>query len=221
MTAGPCIEIYLHLASLRELVRIVYSICFREVSPGPILFIESGGGGPLLSSSRIILSLFVVLHLVGVAIVPNMSSYSAQRVAPFYMQYMHGLGLGGIWSFFAPEPFSPPMYLDYTLEIPNDIPITGRFPDDSEEFFWRSQINRRTSISRFMMSDSIHVEHMFMNYLCHRYPNANSAKIWSVRGTQPDFNMVRNQGKSISKTVDYKSEFVGEFTCARSERNAE
>jgi hypothetical protein len=54
-----------------------------------------------------------------------------------------------------------------------------------------------------------------MNYICHKVPEAISAKLWMVRGTQPDFNMVREQGKSMSKTVDYKSQFIGEYPCKR------
>ena len=164
---------------------------------------------------KIAISLFLCFHLLGVIFLPNLSSYTGQFISKIYLPYMNGLGLGGAWSFFAPEPFSPPMYVDYTLEMKDAISVSGRFPDEQEYFFFRSPKNRRGSLTRFILSEDKHSEFMFMNYICHKVPEATSAKLWLVRGTQPDFNMVREQGVPMSKTVDYKSQFIGEYPCKR------
>lgn len=126
---------------------------------------------------------------------------------------MNGLGFGGLWAFFAPEPFAPPVFIDYTITVENEFPISGRFPDENETFFFQSSANRRGALSRFLLSGTDALEYMFMNHICHSYPKAISAKLWSVQGLQPDYNMVRVQGKPISKSIEYRSEFAGEFVC--------
>lgn len=159
------------------------------------------------------ISIFLVFHLTCVMFVPNSTSYTGQKLEKYILPYMYHLGLSGAWSFFAPEPFSPPMYLDYVVTIKDREPITGRFPEEKDDFFFRARQNRRVSIARFMMQDTANVEFMFVNYLCKKYPNAVSARVWSVRGLQPDFDSVRNSGKKISKTVDEVTEFSGDFAC--------
>lgn len=164
---------------------------------------------------RVALSVFIVWQLIGAIFIPNLSSYTGAKLAKIYVPYMNGLGLGGIWSFFAPEPFSPPMFIDYTLEMKDKLPVSGRFPDVNEEHFFRASMNRRISLVRFILTDPKHSEFMFMNYICHKFPDAVSAKLWGVRGEQPDFNMVREQGKKMSVTVHYSSQFIGEFPCKK------
>ena len=164
---------------------------------------------------RTALSAVIAFQLIGAIFVPNLSSYTGMKLSRFYLPYMNGLGLGGIWSFFAPEPFSPPMFIDYTLERQGAEPLAGRYPEANEKFFFRAPMNRRVSLARFILSDEKHIENMFMNYICHAHPETISAKIWSVRGLQPDYNMVLEQGKKMSETFDYQNQFVGEFACKR------
>ncbi len=145
--------------------------------------------------------------------VPNSTSYTGQKLEKYILPYMYHLGLSGAWSFFAPEPFSPPMHLDYVVTIKNRAPITGRFPAEKDDFFFRARQNRRVSIAKFMMQDTANVEFMFVNYLCKKYGGALSAKVWVVQGLQPDFDSVRNSEEKISKTIDEITEFSGEFAC--------
>ncbi len=166
-----------------------------------------------LRLAKIIISSAIIFHLIGVLFIPNSISYTGQQIQKIIVPYMYHLGLSGAWSFFAPEPFSPPMYLDYVVSRPNREEFAGRFPKEKDDFFFRARQNRRVSIARFMMQNTANVEFMFVNKICHEHEDATSVKVWAVRGTQPDWDAVRNSGKRFSKTVDYLSEFLGNFTC--------
>ena len=167
-----------------------------------------------MSRKKWFISAFLVFHLIGVIMTPNLSSYTADKwLAPVYLPYMHFFNLGGVWSFFAPEPFSPPLFVDYVIKREGDMPVSGRFPPEEDPYYFRPRYNRLTSLARFILNDPAHAEHMMMNYLCHKYPKATSAEFWAVRGLQPDFDSVRERGVKMSVTVDYKSEFFGSFAC--------
>lgn len=172
-----------------------------------------------VSYKHLILSFLITLHMIGVVFMPNLSSYTGERLKPILSTYMYPLGLTGAWSFFAPEPFSPPTYIDYVVTRKEKAPLSGRFPTN-EEYFFQARTNRRVSVSRFMISDSANVEFMFTSFLCNEHSDAISVETWAVRGTQPDFKMVREENFKMSHTVGYESEFIGNFVCpARGQKN--
>ena len=152
---------------------------------------------------------------MAVLFTPNLSSYTGQKVAPYILPYMYALGLPGIWSFFAPEPFSPPVYLDYVLTKENGEEVSGRFPS-SEHYSFRARQNRWYSFTSYLLKKTFLIEHMFMNFLCRQHKNVYSAKIWSIQGLQPSLKMVQ-QGAPISKTIDFQTEFIGDFVCTGEE----
>lgn len=162
---------------------------------------------------KIGLSFALVFHLLGVIFIPNSTSYTGQKIEKIVFPYMYHLGLSGAWSFFAPEPFSPPMYLDYVVTIKDRAPISDRFPKLENEFFFQARQNRRVSVARFIMQDTANVEYMFASHICQTFEGAESIKVWAVRGIQPDWDSVQKSGKKISKTVDEVSEFLGNFQC--------
>lgn len=164
------------------------------------------------SKKRIyVLNTAICLQLTAVLFNPNLNSYTGKKVAPYILPYMNSLGLTGAWAFFAPEPSSPPVYLDYVLTKRNGDRISGRFPEHKDSFF-HARKNRWHSFTNYLLSQDHLLEHMFMNFLCNKYQGIQSAEIWSVRGLQPTLEMVR-AGSPISKTVDFHTEFIGNYVC--------
>lgn len=126
---------------------------------------------------------------------------------------MNFLGLNGSWGFFAPEPIAPPLYIDYVLQQKEGTAITGRFPNETNPYFFRDRHNRRMSLARFMVMNDDHMRNMFMTYICAQYPNTTEAKIWKVVGTQPTLEMVQKGEKKMTDAVDYKIEVLGTYYC--------
>lgn len=163
--------------------------------------------------ARRAVSALLLFHLVGVFTAPNPYSYLSLSIAKIYRPYMNFFGLAHTWGFFAPEPISPPLYLDYSLEIKDGLPVNGRFPDETSPFFFRDRHNRRMSMSRFIASSDDNIRNMFVRYLCRQNPGAVSAKIWRAIGTQPSLEMVQKGQKKMTDPVDFKIETLGTYYC--------
>lgn len=162
---------------------------------------------------KIVVSVFLALHLFAVLVMPNPRSFVVMKLTPVLVPYMSALGLSHTWGFFAPEPVSPPHYIDYTLETKAGEKISGRFPPEKDPYFFRDRYNRRMSLSKFIAASEDNLRGMFMNYLCNLYPEAVSARLWRVVGLQPSLEMVQKGEKKMTDSVDYKIEVLGNYYC--------
>ncbi|MGZ3692970.1 MAG: hypothetical protein ACXWQO_01885 [Bdellovibrionota bacterium] len=163
--------------------------------------------------ARLAVSAVLLFHLVGVLTSPNPYSFLSQSISRVYRPYMNFFGLAHTWGFFAPEPISPPMYLDYELEVKNHVPVSGRFPDETNPFFFRDRHNRRMSMSRFIASSDENIRNMFVHYLCQQNPGMISGKLWRSVGTQPSLEMVQRGEKKMTDPVEFKIEALGTYFC--------
>jgi hypothetical protein len=162
---------------------------------------------------RRLASFFLIFHLIGVVTSPNPASYLTQSISVIYRPYMNFLGLAHTWGFFAPEPISPPLYIDYVLEKNDGLPESGRFPDEVNPYFFRDRHNRRMSLSKFILSTDANIQNMFVRYLCIHNPGTISAKLWKVLNTQPSLAMVQSGEKKMTDPVDTKIEVIGTYYC--------
>ena len=126
---------------------------------------------------------------------------------------MTALGLKHTWGFFAPEPVSPPMYIDYIGERTGEMQLEGRFPHEKNPYFFRDRYNRRLSMSRYIMSSDEHIKNMFVRYLCLQNPNLSSTRLWRVVGTQPSLEDVTQGKRKITDPVDFKIDPLGTYYC--------
>jgi hypothetical protein len=162
---------------------------------------------------RRLISTFLVFHLIGVIIGPNPASYLTQSLSFIYRPYLNFLGLAHTWGFFAPEPVSPPMYIEYAADPKGEPPLRGRFPDEKSPFFFRDRQNRRMTMSRFILAYDDNVRNMFVRYLCLRHPTMEELKLWRVVATQPSLIMVRSGEKRITDPAEHKIEVLGTYYC--------
>jgi hypothetical protein len=162
---------------------------------------------------RLILSAFLIFHLFGILIAPNPGSYLTQSLSAVYRPYTNYLGLSHSWGFFAPEPISPPMYIDYVIERKDQAPMNGRFPAETSPYFFRDRQNRRMSLSKFIMSTDDNIRNMFVRYLCYEEKNILSINLWRVVTTQPSLKMVQSGQKKMTDPVESKIEVLGTYYC--------
>lgn len=162
---------------------------------------------------RLIISAFLIFHLGGVLLAPNPASYLSQALAPVYRPYTNFFGLAHTWGFFAPEPVSPPMYIDYVIQKRGAPAVSGRFPSEENPYFFRDRHNRRMSLSKFILSTDDNIKNMFVRYLCLEEDDVLSINLWRVVATQPSLAMVQSGEKKMTDPVDFKIEVLGTYYC--------
>lgn len=162
---------------------------------------------------RRFLSAFLVFHLFGVFTAPNPSSFLAQTIAPVYRPYLNFFGLASTWSFFAPEPFYLPVYIDYVISRKDKMPVSGRFPEEVNPYLFRDRYNRRISLTRIILMSDDHIRNMFVHHLCEEYPDMESANLWKVMATEPTLEMVQKGEKRITDPAEMKIEVLGTYYC--------
>lgn len=165
------------------------------------------------TSARRFISLLLLFHLLGVITAPNPTSYLSLVLQPVYRPYLGLLSLASTWSFFAPEPFFLPVYVDYVVSRKSQMPVSGRFPEERSPYFLRDRYNRRIALARVVLSSDDHVRNMFVRYLCHRYPDMESANLWGVFATEPSLEMVRSGERKITDPADHKIQVLGTYYC--------
>lgn len=162
---------------------------------------------------RLAISAFLCFHLFGVFVTPNPRSYLNQSVSAVVRPYMNYLGLGFTWGFFAPEPVSPPMFIDYVIAKKGGGEISGRFPKDPDPYFFRDRQNRRLALSRFIMNNDDYIRNMFVRYQCLHEQEIESMRLWRVTLTQPTLEDVQAGKKKMTDAGDYKIEVLGTYYC--------
>ena len=170
------------------------------------MFLESAWGRRLISAA-------LLFHLLGVLVAPNPSSYLAQSVSFLYRPYLSFFGLGSTWSFFAPEPFYLPVYIDYVVNRPDKQPVSGRFPDEQNPYLFRDRYNRRIALTRVILLSDDNIRNMFVNHLCHEYPDMENANLWRVMATEPSLDMVQKGERKITDAAETKIEVLGTYYC--------
>lgn len=146
-------------------------------------------------------------------VAPNPGSYLSQTIAPVYRPYLNFFGLGSTWSFFAPEPFYHPIYIDYVVNRRDKMPVSGRFPEEVNPYAFRDRYNRRIGLARLILMSDDNVRNMFVHHLCQQYPDMENANLWKVMATEPSLEMVRRGEKKITDPADLKIEVLGTYYC--------
>ena len=142
--------------------------------------------------TRIALTGCIGFHLFSVILAPNSQSYLGTTVAGVVEPYINFLELTNSWSFFAPDPGPPPVFLQFEVFDKSGASLgRGRWPDFPDTFFLRERQNRRVAAAEFMMVSGLRSERMMVPYLCGKTPGAHSVSlhkshipiptIWDVR----------------------------------------
>lgn len=162
---------------------------------------------------RLVVSAFLLFHLGAVLLAPNQASYLTQSLSFLYRPYTNLLGLAHSWGFFAPEPVSPPMYIDYVIQKKGAPEVSGRFPPEQNPYFFRDRHNRRMSLSKFILANDSNTKNMFVRHLCLQEKDVLNIKLWRVVATQPSLSMVQAGEKKMTDPVDFKIEVLGTYYC--------
>jgi hypothetical protein len=73
------------------------------------------------------LSVAIVFQLFCVCFAPNRNAYLRNRFSSFTDPYTNFMGLASTWSFFAPDPGPPPLYIEYEIFGKNGVSLRTSF----------------------------------------------------------------------------------------------
>lgn len=163
---------------------------------------------------KAVLSLFLIYHLLAVSIVPNGQTYLGGVLAPGVEPYIKFLEFGNSWSFFAPEPGPPPVFVEYELlDHQGNSFERGRWPEMPDPFWIRERQNRRIAAAEFMMANEVRAEKMMLYYLCAHKPGTHSMRVWRVMYSIPDFQEVLEGKRVIGDEVRMERKLVSHSFC--------
>lgn len=166
---------------------------------------------------RGLLSVFVLFQ-VGVALVaPNADNPIGETVRPLVEPYIGFFELSNRWSFFAPEPGPPPVFVEWELVNPSgDAYQKGSWPEQQSPFILRERQNRRLAAAEFMLPSEDRVEKIMVPYLCGKFPEANSVRLWRVAYTVPTMDEVVTGKRKIGDAEKMERHLVSHSFCADS-----
>lgn len=160
------------------------------------------------------LSLFVGFQLFTVLLVPNAQNWLGMKVAPWLEPYVNFFELTNAWSFFAPEPGPPPVFVEFEkLDRKGESLGLGRWPEVHDPFWLRERQNRRIAAAEYMMATELRAEKMMLQYLCRVYPEAGSFRIWRIMYSVPDFQDVASGKRRIGDDVGLERRLVSHSFC--------
>ena len=164
--------------------------------------------------ARGFLSVFLVFHLLCVIIAPNKETYLGYRVAWLIEPYINSLGLSSSWSFFAPDPGPPPVFVEWELLDKASHPLErGRWPEATDPFILRERQNRRIATARFMVFSDERTEQVMLPYLCRTHPQADAVRLWRVSLTIPSLTDVRSGRRKIGDNGGREKRWVSHSFC--------
>ena len=179
---------------------------------------------------RILLSLFLVYHLIAVVLLPNPYSVVGRVFTPLFTTYASTLGMNTTWQFFSPNPM-PHRYLSYTFSSSEtaeeaDKVIEGEdedhyWPPRDRSQIWRENYNRQVyhSVVTTVLRDKTPTH--LIPWLCQRHPGAVSISLYAHAKQLPSIERAKIEGKSIAEMAEIQDMNLGEFSCPGDEASEE
>jgi len=160
------------------------------------------------------LSVWIIYHLFIVLLVPNGQGFLGRKISPWVEPYVNFFEFTNVWSFFAPEPGPPPVYIEYELIHRHDGSSQfGKWPSVRSPYSLRERQNRKIAAAEFMMSSELRAEKMMTHYLCKQNPTVGSIRLWRVMYSIPEFRDVAEGKRSIGDEVQMERKLVSHSFC--------
>ena len=186
----------------------------------------SGGLEPRLTDSilvlgvsrglvlRIATSMLLVFHLICLGVAPQRDSLLGNILGPFIDPYTQFLELEVSWSFFAPEPGPPPVFIEWEgLAKDGAVLSIGKFPESPDPYWIRERQNRRLLLARFMVLADHRTEGVMLPYLCRTLPNADSIRLWRTQYTIPEMRAVASGSRQIGDDFESQRRLTSHSFC--------
>ncbi len=163
---------------------------------------------------RFALSLLIAFHVFAVLVAPNIDSDLGRGSRSIVGPYIELLELTNLWSFFAPEPGPPTVYLEYAIEGADGNTLTsGRWPETDGAYFFKERQVRRIAAVEFMVQSDVRMERMMLPYLCSANPGASAVTLWRTWNPVPSMEEVRVGAQKLHDPERAKRELLSHSFC--------
>jgi hypothetical protein len=159
---------------------------------------------PVSIGLRVVLSVFIVYHLLVISVMPNRSSFLGRQLEPWINPYANLLGLNITWNFFAPDP-EHTMYIHYRVYFPENEggesrdPVEGFIPPAKEKIVVDTSARRFFYAMRFLILDQRRMKVLLVPFLCRSHEGAEEVHIKSILEPIPSLDLSRI-GEMLEKT---------------------
>jgi hypothetical protein len=128
------------------------------------------------------LTVLIVLQLGIVFIAPVPESAPARAVGNSIERYMNFFEFTTRWSFFAPDPGSPPMFAEYELldRAGNGIGV-GKWPEEQASYFFADRQFRRVVMNSYFVNLPEASERLLVPWLCRTKKGDHGETVNAVR----------------------------------------
>ncbi len=135
-------------------------------------------------------------------VAPKRDSYLGELLSPVMDPYTEFLEILVPWSFFAPEPGPPPVYVEWEALGENGMELArAQIPESPSPYWNRERQNRRIVFTRFMMGEERRAEGILVPYLCRKFPDAVSIRIWRIGHNIPSLLDVHEGRRKIGDGI--------------------
>ena len=175
----------------------------------------------LFAVVKIFISLFVVYHLLMVAIIPNRYSMLFDALRPYLMPYAHTLAMDSVWGYYAPNPIIY-FYFRYEVIKKNSVE-TYRWPPTRQESkrILFNHIRFVVHSQYFFRMDKNNIRRHFIPYLCRLHPMAKEIAIKIKYENRPHFKKAKIMDLPFwpVNNKDMKEVFITSSRCRRSKHS--
>jgi len=163
---------------------------------------------------KILLNLFVIYHLTVVVFSPNIQTYLGQIVSPWISAYAGVLALSSTWSFFAPDPGPPPVFLEWELLGDHNAVVgQGQLPELKNPFWLVERQNRRFVVVRSLFNMPERYLGVFGPYLCRTHSEIKGVRLWKSMHTVPSMQEILEGKRQFDDGVGDQRSSVGLHFC--------
>jgi hypothetical protein len=162
---------------------------------------------------RILISIFIVYHLIAVMLYPNPFSILSRDFSGLFNSYGNLLALNTTWQFFSPNPGAI-KYINYDVIKEQDADFnisTFQFPPQDDKHLWKDNKGRLFYFTVRMISSSQNMSQFLIPFLCRKHSDADSIVIKAIEKNIPNIE----SAKMGAETEDNMNLPEQEYSCER------
>jgi hypothetical protein len=145
---------------------------------------------------KIILSFWIVYHLLGILIMPSIQSIIVKEKGWIFRTYLNQIGFNTTWNLFSPDPatalFMKVKLVQRPLENGEEVEaIDLMLPTFGDEINWDPTKRRGLYMMRYALLDSDKTYRFLIPWYCRNYPQTQEIYIEGVGTRIPGIEQAR------------------------------
>ena len=163
--------------------------------------------------AKILLSLFLVFHVVAIFVLPNPDSILYREWQGVIATYGSTIGMNTTWRFFSPNPSLSTV--EYEVVKSGHEPEKFRYPASVEQVGSREAFNRLMNFAIFMAATRENLEKFLHPYICKMHPDAEQIAYYIITNKFPTIENAQLRASSREDLSVKARNPAGEFDCAK------